>query len=256
MLKPGSKTFNFIISIAVIVAAAFMVITQKDFLALNLIYFALVPAALAGGAALLMVVLASIFIGIVYAGLSLPQVLVFVFPLAFTGAMVMILKTKIDMLSKEFGDISLVDPVTGLYNYVYFKDRLKEEKERSDRFGSKISVIMAKIDNPPGEMDGHLKQVADIINEQVRAVDVVSRYGADKFAVILPNTSSEAAEIAERIRDSIEAADFDGAKITVSLGLATYPANADDEKILIERVEGALKSAIEAGKNRVVVYKD
>lgn len=256
MLKPGLRTFNLLISIAVIAAAAFMVASQKDHLALNLIYFALVPAALFGGAAMFLVVFAAIVIGMMYAGLSLPQVLVFVFPLAFTGAIIMILKTRIDMLSEELGDTSLVDPVTGLYNYVYFKDRLKEEKERSDRFGSKISVIMAKIDNPPGEMDGHFKQVADIINEQVRAVDVVSRYGADKFAVILPNTSSEAVEIAERIRDSIEAADFDGVKVTVSLGLATYPANADDEKILIERVEGALKSAIEAGKNRVVVYKN
>ncbi len=256
MLKTGSKLFNLLLSAAVVVVTGFMVATQKDILALNLIYFALFPAVLFGGGALFMVVAASIFIGIVIAGMSIAQVIVFIFPLAFTGGMLMIFKAKIDQFNRAFENISLIDPATGLYNYFYFQSRLKEEKERSDRFGSKLSLIMIDIDGfiEDQEMGGLFRQIADIIIEQVRAVDIVSRYNQSKFAIIMPNTSGEAAEIAERIRAFVEKADFDGGKATVSAGLATYPTNADDENILIERADTSLNLAAEAGGNRVFVY--
>ncbi len=161
----------------------------------------------------------------------------------------------------------MLDRLTGLRNYTYFIDRLQEERQRADRFGSRISLIMIDIDHFKSFNDkfGHrlgnelLIQLSAVFKAQVRGVDIVCRYGGEEFAILLPNTGPEAAhEIAERIRATIDENDLPGTetleKCTISAGVATYPNDAEDDLQLIDRSDEALYEAKKIGRNKVVVY--
>lgn len=165
-------------------------------------------------------------------------------------------------------NLSMTDKLTGLHNYGYFMDRLAEEKDRADRFGSKLSLIMIDIDyfKPYNDKFGHqkgnvfLEKLAKIFVKAVRSIDIVARYGGEEFAILLPNTSGEAAEIAERIRRAVEATKFEGndkeplVAETISAGVATYPKDASNELELVDRADRALYFAKERGRNRICVY--
>jgi len=177
--------------------------------------------------------------------------------------------------SRVIGEFStdklvLVDRLTGLYNYSYFRDRLEEEKERSDRFGSKVSVALVNIDyfksfnDKFGYSKGNqlLKKLAQICKEQVRAVDIPVRYGGGEFAIIMPNTGPQGAnEVAERLRSAIEKTEFEGiekkpkTKRTVSIGVVTYPDHARSVDELTNSLSSAVLAAKNAGRNRVYVYE-
>lgn len=169
--------------------------------------------------------------------------------------------------------LTLVDRLTGLGNYAYFIDRLVEERERSDRLDSEMTLIMIDIDyfkhfnDEYGHEKGNilLKYIADIIRKSVRPYDVVARYGGEEFAIILPSTSIYVGlEIAERIRERVEREQFtltsgaDSIKInkTVSAGTASYPSQANDEFELIDKADKALYIAKEEGRNQSTVYSD
>ncbi len=169
----------------------------------------------------------------------------------------------------ESSKFALVDKLTGLYNYSYFRDRLEEEKERSDRFGSKVSVALVDVDylNSFNEKFGYskgnqlLKKLAQICKEQIRAVDIPVRYGGEEFAVIMPNTGVVgASEVAERLRNAVEQADFEGTerksklKNTVSIGVVTYPDHTRSTDQLSEFLGSAVANAKKAGRNRVYIY--
>lgn len=175
-----------------------------------------------------------------------------------------------DMDSFGSDKFVLIDRLTGLYNYSYFRDRLEEEKERSDRFGSKVSVLLVDVDafesfnEKFGYSKGNqlLKGVARICKEQIRAVDIPVRYSGEEFAVIMPNTGPMGAgEVAERLRSAVEQTEFEGtgkepvAKTTVSVGVVTYPDHTRNTDEFTELLGGAVFAAKNAGKNRVHVHK-
>lgn len=190
------------------------------------------------------------------------------FRLIFMGGIIGWFAMREKTAQEHMGRLLMVDRLTGLHNYSYFIDRLEEERQRADRFGSKLSLIMIDIDlfKPFNDKFGHrqgnelLIQLAKIFQKEVRAVDIVCRYGGEEFAIILPNTSGEAAEVAERIRESVANTEFpvgkDGGleKITVSAGVACYPTDAEDELQLIDRSDETLYMAKQNGRNLVVVY--
>jgi diguanylate cyclase (GGDEF)-like protein len=169
---------------------------------------------------------------------------------------------------EELEHCSVREPLTGLYNYGYFVDRLNQEISRADRYDYPLSLIMIDIDrfrdfnDTYGNQKGNLliSKIAKIIKRCVRTADVVCRYGGEEFSVILPNVDSDADVVAERIRKEIEKASFEGdvehpqVRKTISCGVATFPADATSDTELIVSSDEALYMAKEAGRNKVCSY--
>jgi diguanylate cyclase (GGDEF)-like protein len=108
-----------------------------------------------------------------------------------------------------------------------------------------------------------LREVAGVIKQCIRDVDIVARYGGEEFVVILPQTGDhDALTIAERIRSTIEKYYFSNARgqrdiqMTVSIGVASYPDGVRTLEQLIEKVDKALYQAKAAGRNCIHVAED
>src|SRR5581483_6863387 len=107
--------------------------------------------------------------------------------------------------------------------------------------------------------DEVLAGVASVFREQLRHYDVPARFGGEEFAILLPETSSEQAlEIAERIRRAVAARAFDvpaasePVRVTVSLGVASFPADGRDPNELVHHADLAVYRAKLQGRNRVL----
>jgi len=171
-------------------------------------------------------------------------------------------------MSEKLKTISMTDPLTGLFNRRFFKNRLFEEAERVRRLRDSFAAFIIDVDDFKSFNDhwGHqagdnvLKLIARAIKEAVRTVDVVVRYGGEEFAVILPHTSKhDSVVIAERIRCGVENLKLPGAMAcpspTISIGIAEFPGDARNTDDLIYRADAAMYLAKRKGKNRVVLYE-
>ena len=162
---------------------------------------------------------------------------------------------------------AVTDEMTKLYNHRYFQQRLEEELRRADRHEDHISLLILDVDHfkrfndtyghPEG--DRVLKTVAMLIEKSIREIDIAARYGGEEFVVICPEKSGAGALVpAERIRMAIEGYDFriDGVHvpITVSVGAASYPDNANSKAELIKKSDTALYYSKENGRNRSTLY--
>lgn len=171
-------------------------------------------------------------------------------------------------MTEELKTLSMTDPLTGLFNRRYFRERLFEEVERFKRHNECFTVFVIDIDNFKsfndryGHIagDGILKGVARSIRDAVRSMDVVARYGGEEFAVILPHTNKkDSAIIAERIRKGVE--EYKPVPVelhewpTISLGVAEFPEDANNIDEVVNKADRAMYTAKKMGKNRVVVYE-
>jgi diguanylate cyclase (GGDEF)-like protein len=158
------------------------------------------------------------------------------------------------------------DELTGLYNYRFFTESLRCEIATARRIDAPLSLVMADVDDFKRYNDRHghevgnagLREFAELLVTQVHEAGIATRYGGEEFALILPSTpKQDALLLAERIRAAIEEHEFPerdahrGAVLTASLGLATFPADAEEIGDLIRCADRALYAAKEAGKNRV-----
>ena len=126
-----------------------------------------------------------------------------------------------------------------------------------------MSLMMLDVDDFKSYNDtfGHpagdtaLKIVANVLQDVLRGADVAARYGGEEFAILLPQTtSSEAAAIAERLRQRIEHAEFPKRKITVSIGIASCSSEIETPEDIIAAADHALYEAKNHGRNNVQVY--
>ncbi len=198
---------------------------------------------------------------------------------AFTGNEIQILETVARQaalaianaqLYQQTLELSITDPLTGLFNRRELERRLEMETTRSARFHQPFSVLMVDIDHFKHYNDTHghpmgdkvLIEVARTLREQVRSVDTVARYGGEEFTVILPRIDKDLApDIAEKLRAAIEAHAFPnestqpGGRLTLSLGVATYPHDASSHTNLLDHADIALYNAKREGRNRWTRYE-
>jgi len=163
----------------------------------------------------------------------------------------------------------LTDGLTGLYDHNYFLRSLEVDIHEARKKGKEISLVLIDIDDFKyyNELFGHntgdliLKQVAGILLKEARAQDLVARYGGDEFVIILKNAAkNEACRIAEEIRSQLEKNLFmvphskRVCKITASLGVATFPEDAESAKQLIDSADRALYRIKRSSQNRIQQY--
>lgn len=163
--------------------------------------------------------------------------------------------------------LSNTDYLTRLWNHGYFQQLMDMEIKNSIENKTPISLIMLDIDNFKNYNDtfGHpagdkvLQELGNIIKENIRRNDWACRYGGEEFAIILPQTNKDDTfKFAERLRTKIEQYRFphleDKQKITVSIGIATFPEDSSNKSDLIYKADMAMLEAKRRGKNRTCLY--
>jgi len=161
------------------------------------------------------------------------------------------------------------DSLTGLYNHEYLKEQLADEVERASRYHSHLSFLLMDLDHFKSVNDtcGHpfgdyvLHEFARRVTNMTRHSDVFGRYGGEEFALIMPHTDSQSAQlVAEKIREKISIKEFSSGghnrSITVSIGICSFFG----DKIVspgefVEFADKALYQAKGSGRNRVILYR-
>jgi diguanylate cyclase (GGDEF)-like protein len=166
-------------------------------------------------------------------------------------------------------DLATVDRLTKLFFRSHFEQRMREELARAQRHGHDVSLLMMDIDHFKKFNDtyGHavgdlvLAHVAGVIRQNLRQeCDVPCRYGGEEMVVLLPETDAAGAAVfAERIRQAIDETRLPveghgDLHVTISIGTAGYPHDADSGLSLMERADQALYASKRGGRNRVTAY--
>jgi diguanylate cyclase (GGDEF)-like protein len=178
--------------------------------------------------------------------------------------MVAILKLRVNTLLTQLADSAVTDLVTGLPNRRAFDDAVAREMERARRSGEPLSLVLADLDHFKEVNDslGHqagdnlLWRLAGVFEASRRRTDPAMRLGGDEFALLLPNTDKAGAHLfAERVRLAVRSEfDNDTVPVTMSLGIATYPTDAEDLSSLFHAADSAVYTAKERGRNRSVIF--
>jgi diguanylate cyclase (GGDEF)-like protein len=158
------------------------------------------------------------------------------------------------------------DGLTGMLNHRAFYEALEIELRRCRRYGGKVSIIMADIDNlkPINDQNGHragdmaIKQISRRISACIRQIDMAARYGGDEFSIILPNTSlSDATVVAERMVQMVSSTpmiwETQKIALSISAGVGQYDAETDPADVT-KATDQALYTAKQSGKGRVYVF--
>jgi diguanylate cyclase (GGDEF)-like protein len=168
---------------------------------------------------------------------------------------------------QEVESLSVTDDLTKVYNYRFLKAALQREVERASRYRQVFSILMIDVDHLKkfNEANGHLRgsellrQLAAILSDKSRAIDLVAKYGGDEFLIILPQTNTGGAEnMGWRIGKAVEKAHFSHAKpgqITISTGVSSYPQHGASAQTLLASADQALFEAKRKGRNCVVAAR-
>jgi diguanylate cyclase (GGDEF)-like protein len=170
--------------------------------------------------------------------------------------------------ARHLEQLIFVDPLTQVYTRRYFEEQFRREIERAKRSGSALALLMVDIDHFKQVNDTHghavgdraLRTIAGLLTANIRQVDVITRYGGEEFALLLPGTTEHEAQLAaERLRRVVETTpvplDQGPLHMTISLGAALYPDHARSPEELLDKADRvALYQAKRCGRNRVVLW--
>ena len=175
------------------------------------------------------------------------------------------------LLNEKLGQLSITDGLTEVYNHRHFQDRLSDEVERLNRQKDGIlSLLILDIDDFKRFNDtyGHqcgdtvLKQLALLLKNSIRTIDILARYGGEEFAIILPNANTEQAVVAaERICQNVRSTPFSfgygtTVKVTVSIGVGTIMSAQADKSELVRKADSAMYAAKAKWKDRVEIWEE
>jgi diguanylate cyclase (GGDEF)-like protein len=176
-----------------------------------------------------------------------------------------VFKLVTQMQADKLEQLAKTDPLTGALNRRSMHEIANREFERAQRYSTKLSVVMIDLDHfkRVNDVYGHaagdavLAKLASVIQSSIRVSDYFFRFGGEEFLVMLAETDLvEAREFAEKIRALVARqtiAEYEGLKLTVSLGAASY---SDEESIeeIVRNADTALYEAKKTGRNRTVVH--
>ena len=168
-------------------------------------------------------------------------------------------------------ELAFTDFLTGLKTRRYFEEQLDRELKRAERSGNPLSVVLIDVDHFKLVNDSYGHQTGDRILREIssrlmngrREIDTVARYGGEEFIIILPDTNLVGADhVAQRLREDIESTGFavssssQLAQLTISLGVASFPRDAQSKSDLLEAADVALYEAKDSGRNRVMLHSE
>ena len=169
--------------------------------------------------------------------------------------------TKEKSMQAELQHLAISDGLTGLFNRRHLDTTLDNELKRCQRYGHEMSIIMFDVDHFKRFNDEHgheqgdrvLRNLSTTVKDQIRDLDIPCRYGGEEFLIILPDTSIIFVQkIAERLRKAVEQTDLDGLRVTISIGVASFPHDmVGNPKQFLEAADKALYEAKNAGRNCV-----
>ncbi|MDB6060626.1 MAG: hypothetical protein JWM78_729 [Verrucomicrobiaceae bacterium] len=168
----------------------------------------------------------------------------------------------------ELLQVSRTDRLTNLWSRGYWEERFREEWQRAQRTGEKVTLVMFDIDHfklvndtyghPTG--DEGIRLVSRMLRENSRDIDICGRYGGEEFVAILLDTDTAGAEIfCERLRTAVEAQSVLGpnqqmVKFTISLGISELHGNIESANSWLERADKALYRAKTGGRNQTQIF--
>lgn len=163
---------------------------------------------------------------------------------------------------------AITDGLTSVYNYRFLISSVEAEIKRARRFKQTFSFVMMDVDNLKSYNDGRghlsgsqaLKEIAGVIRQSCREIDLVYKYGGDEFGILLPQTSvAGASKVTERVLRAVAKHRFNGEKrglLTCSAGVSTFPRDGQTVRDLISAADKALYQAKRSGKNMVLTTED
>ena len=167
-------------------------------------------------------------------------------------------------LYQKMQELATIDGLTGIYNRLYFQERLQKEFKSAQEENYHLSLAIFDIDHFKRFNDtfGHLfgdkvlKSITEIVSRALRSSDIFARYGGEEFIIVFPRTNlKEANDKVEMLRQKISQTyvkdNLVTASVTVSFGIACFPDSASLENELIRRADDALYEAKDAGRNCV-----
>jgi len=172
------------------------------------------------------------------------------------------------LLYQKLEKEAITDGLTSVYNYRYLISSLEAEIKRARRFNQSFSFVMLDVDNLKSYNDerGHisgsqaLKEVAAIVRDNCREIDLVCKYGGDEFGILLPQTAIEgASKVTRRVLRAVAKHRFNNEKpglLSCSAGISTFSRDGQTVRDLISAADKALYQAKRSGKNMVLTTED
>ncbi len=184
--------------------------------------------------------------------------------LTIAATLMVLTREHVARLVARLAEAADTDPLTELLNRRGFNRQLELELERAHRSGTEVSLITGDLDHFKQVNDsfGHqigdevLVQIGDVLRSHARRIDSVARIGGEEFALLLPTADSRGAYVsAERLRHRVReemSARYPG--LTISFGVASYPADGDTAERLLRCADESLYAAKTLGRDRTVIY--
>ncbi len=185
------------------------------------------------------------------------------------GGVLLVVGERVTHLRRRVGRFvqrSFTDRLTGLFNYDFLQAQVRYEIDRVRRYGGSCSILVLDLDHFKKFNDTHghqagnllLRAMADTVRHEKRDSDFAARFGGEEFVVLVPGDATDAVRLAERLRLAVAQIELPQlgpeGRVTVSIGVASFPEQATNAAELFERADQALYVAKGNGRNRTIVY--